>query len=496
MAKSILLKKVLPLLLIIVIFVFVQRAMTTDEIEPVVVDEEHFLILNTYEEAKFYNRILSSWSEQLEKAEHYDLMKQLGAQEILVLGTKRTIQLHEAWSMHNKIYLLYSVNLIHRDRTARDIPSLEVNKVGLRHDKGDQVVVSAETFHAHPEAFKEIDSTKPFVFDGRVYRGLWIEPDIDEGFATVMDWEQTSKETFQDRLKDVSQITLSQVTLTNHKKSKSHKVKDIPIEMAFSKGDDPITTYEIDKTVQLGEMIAVHIDHLEIGVDGNRLVYNMKPDSFKYNLLLYTMEGNKLNDIPFADEHGESSVRVIDLTDHKKPELSFSIRGALVPSEREYTFRFTEEDIKRYKDFASTNERTLFEEMYSNDTGDNITLVDVFHPNTHDNIHLLFRMRMEEEYHDTPKFPFRDYSVVLEERKNNPTEGDTDPYPYVEVTDKDGERIELLSVWEIMPGHEFGIAMKTEQFIQSGGLSFRLFHFSDRIEFQPNEVKIKLDHSH
>ncbi|WP_261133675.1 hypothetical protein [Bacillus sp. Marseille-Q3570] len=459
-------------------------------------EEKDFTVVDTYEEVKFYNKAESGYLlNEIQKAEQYGLIDTFEEKIVPVMGIKRNVQIHEAWSNNQDIYLLYSVTLLLPDKSPEDVPYLEVEQLTLHNHEESPVELNAEFYSTNGFENRTRYANDGFVFQDRFYRSIWIQPEVYDAYEEVLGWSGSEAanehETFDHNLKRVENISLSMLHLVDGEKT--HPIEKIPLEMKFMHEEKALETIEIDETIPLKEDSEAHVKRLEVHLGENRLYLDVKPDLERYYAFAFKFNGGEHESGLQFDENGETFLRVGEMNDHDEIRLEFV--GGMIPSDEEFEYEITQQVISDFKHQQTTDSSFLdmHKELGKLSTGRSFKLIGIDFEDAREKYLKIF-VEMETPWENYGPSWFRDYADVLVEKDNDRQPHEVDSHTYMEVTNSKGDLIQLSGI----AGHanlnesSMDIAMETEDFMNSDGLKFRLFHFSKPIEFNSEEITISI----
>ncbi len=259
-----LLKKVVPILLVLTAFLLISEHLQKQEVRNInemqevrnineMDEDKDFDVIDTYDQLKFYEQIESGYGvEQLRKADQYGIQT-FENKTIPVMGSKRTVQIHEMWSNIQDIYLLYSVNLLLPDKSPKDVPYLEVDQLTLHNPKEPAIEVNAELYSTNGVENRKRYANDGFVFKNRLYWSIWIQPQLYEAFGEVIGWRgselEIEHEIFERNLERVERVTLSKLHLTDGEIT--HEIEKIPLEMTLMHEEKALELVQIDEFISL-----------------------------------------------------------------------------------------------------------------------------------------------------------------------------------------------------------------------------------------------------
>ncbi len=478
-------------------FLFISEHLQKQEVSNIEENaaEKDFTVVDTYDQVKFYNKSVSGYRlSEIQKAEQYGLIDTFEEKIVPIMGSKRNVQIHEAWSNNRDIYLLYSINLLLPDKSPKDVPYLEVEQLTLHNPKESPVEVNAEFYSTNGFENRTRYANDGFVFEDRLYRSIWIQPEVYDAYEEVLGWSESEseneQETFERNLERVENVSLSMLHLVDGEKT--HQIEKIPLEMKFMHKEKALETIEIDKTIQLEDESEAHVKRLEVHLGQNRLYFDVTPDPERYYAYAFKFNGGEHESGLQYDEKGESYLSTIDI---HSDELRLEFEGGMTPTDEAFELEITQQDIADFKhrqtedsSFMDLN-RSLGELV----TGRTFKLVGMEFGDDRKNV-MKIHLSMETPWKNYGPSWFRDYADVLVEKDNGEQPNQVDSHAYIEVTNTKADLIQLIGIG----GHSnlkessMDIAMEAEDFMNSDGLNFRLFHFSKPIEFNSEEIIIAI----
>ncbi|MGP4079683.1 hypothetical protein ACTWQL_07170 [Pseudalkalibacillus sp. R45] len=430
-------------------FLFISEHLQKQEVSNIKENDEEkdFTVVDTYDQVKFYNKSVSGYRlSEIQKAEQYGLIDTFEEKIVPVMGSKRNVQIHEAWSNNRHIYLLYSVNLLLPDKSPEDVPYLEVEQLTLHNPKESPIEVNVQFYSTNGFENRTRYANDGFVFEDRLYRGIWIQPEVYDAYEEVLGWSgseaENEQEIFERNLERVENVALSMLHLVDGEKT--HQVEKIPLEMKFMHKEKALETIEIDKTIQLEEDTEAHVKRLEVHLGQNRLYLDVKPDPERYYAYSFKFNGGEHESGLQFDENGDSYLSTIYIN---SDELRLEFEGGMIPTDEAFEFEITQQDITDFK-HRQTEDSSLMDlnrELGKLATGRTFKLVGLEFEDDPKNV-MNIHLSMETPWKNYGPTWFLDYADVLVEKENGDHPNQVDSHAYIEVTNSKGNLIPLLGI--------------------------------------------------
>lgn len=214
------------------------------------VNEENFQVINNWdelmklEEKKYY---------ELKFATRFQMLKDSN-KSIPLSNENRIIRIEKTWNHGHQLYILYSVDLLERDKNETEVPKLRVERVKLTSKNG-------EDFETRAELFEGDTGSEGYVFKHRLYRSLMIYPHFEN--VHQKDWEKiSSSERFE--------LTSLSTNSSKGKKvldSFAFKIKPINNNLL----DETIASTSVNQKLTLYDGNVIKMNELEFYQIGTRL---------------------------------------------------------------------------------------------------------------------------------------------------------------------------------------------------------------------------------
>ncbi|MQR96367.1 hypothetical protein [Fictibacillus phosphorivorans] len=300
------------------------------------INEENFVVMNDWEE--LMDREKSKFSD-LKFAEHFKLLRNSHV-SIPLANDQRTFQVERIYDFGQQLYLLYSVDLIERDKEESDVPRLTFNQVEITSKKG-------KTYTFPIDLYEGEGGTGGVVYKHKLYRSMMIHAQYDN-VKTDEEWKEVfSSETLNflnpTFTSNNGKIKIDLLTF----KVKPHHVFEIP----------PVLASEtIDRSLQLYNNEKIQLDQLEVYQMGARIKIdsNINKDLVS---LFGTIEGGQnqytLNsDITGGEDTGyfmETYFVLDELLNMKQADsLKMSLTHSIHRTNKSYSFSVPQQDIEKF----------------------------------------------------------------------------------------------------------------------------------------------------
>ncbi|MET3728579.1 hypothetical protein ABID52_002160 [Fictibacillus halophilus] len=310
------------------------------------VNDENFVVMKDWEELMDAEK--SKFSD-LKFADHFKLLKNSQI-SIPLADNQRKFQVERTYNFGQQLYILYSVDLLERDKVESDIPRLSVDQVEITSKKG-------KTFTYPIGMYEGEGAIGGVVYKHKLYRSMMIHAQYDN-IETEEEWKEVfSSET----------LKLVNPTFTSNKgktkidnltfKVKPHNVFEVPPVLA---------TETIDKSLELFNDKKIHLNEFEVYQMGSRIKLDSKV-AMDLVSLWGTIENNNdqshftLNtDISGNEESGYyletysalDELLNMNASDHLKLSFSHSIHR----TDKSYSFSVSKQDLEQ---FASNPEKDI-----------------------------------------------------------------------------------------------------------------------------------------
>lgn len=345
-------KIIIGLLLLIAFVIYTQYEKSAEPTWKV--NDENFVVMEDWEELMDTEK--SKFSD-LKFADHFKLLKNSQI-SIPLANNQRKFQVERTYNFGQQLYILYSVDLVERDKQESDIPRLSVNQVEITSKKG-------KTFHFPIDMYEGEGAIGGVVYKHKLYRSMMVHAQYDN-IETDEDWKEVfSSET----------VRLLNPTLTSNKakmkldhltfKVKPHNVFNLPPVLAAEK---------IDRSLQLYNNKEVHLDAFEIYQMGSRIKLDSNIDKDLVSLL-GTIENGQDNYTLHADitenegsgyfmETYTALDDLLNMDDRDHIKLSFT--HSVHRTDKSYAFSVSKQDLEQ---FASNPEKDITRnEVIANDS--------------------------------------------------------------------------------------------------------------------------------
>ncbi|MED1865708.1 hypothetical protein P4V41_19800 [Fictibacillus nanhaiensis] len=318
------------------------------------VNDENFVLMKDWEELMDMEK--SKFSD-LKFADRFKLLKNSQI-SIPLANNQRKFQVERTYNFGQQLYILYSVDLVERDKVEGDIPRMSFNQVEITSKKG-------KTFHFPIDIYEGEGSIGGVVHKHKLYRSMMIHIQYDN-----IETDEAWKEVFSSE-----KVKLLNPTFTSNKGKtkidnltftvKPHNVFEAPPVLA---------TATIDKSLVLFNDKKIHLEKFEVYQMGSRIKLNSKIDKNLVSLF-GTIENGQSNYTLHTDitENEDSdyymeTYSALDelLNMNKSDPLKLSFTHSIHRTDKSYAFSVSKQDLEQ---FASNPEKDIKKnEVIADDT--------------------------------------------------------------------------------------------------------------------------------
>jgi hypothetical protein len=346
---------------LVIIIAFITYTQFQKSAEPAwEVNTENFQVADSWND-------LMKWEElkfqDLKFVNHFHLLKDSKI-IIPIPNEQRELKIEKTWYYANQLYILYSVDLLERDKNLDDIPKLFVDKIKLSSNNGDSFETPAESYNG------EI-SLDGYVYKHRVYRSVILRSNF-ENVNEEADWEKIIKS---------NRLEFTKLSLY----SKKGTIKLDPISFKVTPvnvNEEPkiIRSEPINKKFLLSNNKEIKIGKLQFYQMGSRLSVVQQDDptliSLVGNFKKYFRDSDEeVNSFEYQisrDGEGRNFIEaygiIYDLISlEKKEKAELIISHSIHKTNSSHDFSVSKEDINKFK--ANSNEDVIRNTMIFNENG-------------------------------------------------------------------------------------------------------------------------------
>ncbi|KZE66030.1 hypothetical protein AWM68_06525 [Fictibacillus phosphorivorans] len=215
--------------------------------------------------------IVSDWDElmdmeklkynELRFVDHFKLLKDSQI-SIPIPNEQRKMHIERTWSHGHQMYILYSVDLLERDKDEFEVPRLFVEKIKLSSKKG-------KDFDLPVDLFPGETSNNGMVYKHKLYRSIMIHPLFD-GLTSQEDWDEVlSSERYE--LSDLSVSSKKNIT----------KLKPIAFKVNPTSNilkPHTIDSVNLNQTLSIQDHEPLQLKNLEFFQIGSRITLSTNID--------------------------------------------------------------------------------------------------------------------------------------------------------------------------------------------------------------------------
>lgn len=342
--------KIIPLLLVLVAFLFLSDKLKEKERTSFTVDNEKFNVAETEEELhkRLTNEIRNFHPELMLKLDRYNLLTDIEGVDVQIMDGQRTFQIESIWNEGMRLLLTYSIELSPFDQEPDDVPHLTIDRLTFgKNEKSIELPV--ENFDGIPQRQFRSDGV---VFKNKIYRRVIVESYWHEDtMQTLMSWvegDQTGTDEMtriDQAIKQINRIALNDVSF--HQKSNDESVTniekiDIPYKM---QGWNPVLAkYPIDRAHVVTPDTQITFEEFEIRLHQSR-IYLELVSPHELNELEYKMNGVIRTDRIMRDENGRDYLELPHFLrlDETNDEVEMEMLSGIFNTDEEIRFTIDDE---------------------------------------------------------------------------------------------------------------------------------------------------------
>ncbi|MGM7701332.1 hypothetical protein ACSVDE_06360 [Pseudalkalibacillus sp. Hm43] len=462
--------------------------------------EENFDVVDSYKKIQRYSRLGSDYRrEWLKKADQYGLIQKVKHEEIPVMESNRTIKIHEVWNANTEFFIIYSVSLLPSDEEPKDIPYMTFGDIFLHNEENQEARILVDPYETNPNNKMNSTSNTGFVYEERFYRSIWIEGMDSPSFhEEIMEWNLPTVEdgdAVQQRLELVNGVTFTNLQMVD-KDWNMTSLNPLTVNMKMTNFTKPLESAQLDGVVQLAPDTTLLFKRYEVSFFEERLYIDIGENKDQLKALTYSLNGHGMQSSIQSDGEGELYIQA-----NEKPmdsgKLSIHFTEASVPSNEEATYQLTGKNMEDFKNDLSQEKPPMLalNETFGKINGDDtFTARSLDYRETPDGNAVSFNVNLKGDNIDYQDYWFRDYAEYLEHKQHDPNEKHLFMDPLVEVTNSNGERLELMEVRSQPSANSININIEIAKdvFIDQNELNFRFFHFSKPYPLEMELIEIPI----
>ncbi|WLD91505.1 hypothetical protein [Alkalihalobacillus sp. AL-G] len=489
--------RALVIILVVIGFFYISERFHEKEQTSLAVNEEVFQVADSLDEMRELQ--LSNMdryqADQLRRVYRYNLINEFENIEIPVMELNRDLKIHESWNDMFSFYLLYSVNILPGDDKPDSIPSLNFKGFTLHNDSEESIRLDIDHLLHGQNGFSKL--SKGVVYNGRLYRSLWIHPRVNEiTFEKLFEWTDVKEPTFSNMNKvfqQVEKISFNNVMLVDSSKSET-QIKEISLKMNFTSGKDPIAKIPVNKTIEYGDSQSIHFTELIVGLRYRRLYFEASEE--KLMQLYSNINGMSRDYMVQQDENGKTFIHLPENLNKPTDEYVLKLKNTVVHSDKELLTTITSKELEAFKTKLAEAQITAKHEIDREiGTVDQQTyLLHQIKTNAHgsEGVTLGFELKVEwpQQQVHLMDLRFQDYTGYQKHNEDHIKIRNYYPYSFIEVSDHNGKPIEIIDRYQYDNTSFFGL--EKEVFKDLREINIRLFHLPKRLSFSENEITITL----
>ncbi|WP_408006167.1 hypothetical protein ACJROX_15765 [Pseudalkalibacillus sp. A8] len=500
--------KIIPVILILIAFIFITDKFQEKERSSFAVDKEKFDVAENESELKEkLSKIVPNYNpEEFELIDKYDLMTEIDDVEVNILEEQRKFRVDSVWNEDMRLLVTYSLDLSPFDEDPEDIPFLKVNRLAYHLDGKEPFELAVGSRNQPGATFWHHDGV---VYKNRLYRRTWLEPEFSEKkhqeFSKWIGVQQAHTYNAE-AITNINKFELGDIQLiqkTKNNSEKSYAIDDLYVNYDFKSWNPLLEKKPINETVTLRKDSKITFTDFEMRLHFSQL--NVDLDSpYEFTRLNY-----KYNDhIDFAPlQSGPDGQRFIGLPHYQQmnfldtEEINLKILGGSFPTDEELSHAITPEDLKEFRNQIEAGSDSI---EINREIGQ-VNGIEFKLTKLGKNVHgpreyeygFFISIKANKEMQN---LHLNNYTEFLEFRKENP---DTPFYgeaqAFYEVTDQNGKSVKSrgeYSHWiesdEDRFAQEQYFGIEKEDFDQLDEINIRLLNIPRYIEFDENELTVNL----
>ncbi len=463
-------------------------------------NEENFDVVDSYKKIQEYSRLGSDYRrEWLKKANQYDLVQQVENAELPVMETNRTVKIHEVWNANTEFFIIYSVNLLPSDEEPKDIPYMTFGDIILHNEEDQEARILVDPYETDPNNTMHATTNTGFLFEDRFYRSIWIEGMDSPSFHDeIMEWDVPTVEegdAVQQRLELVNGVTFTNLQMID-KDWNMTSLDPLTVDMKLTNITKPLESIQLDGKVQMSPDTTLTFKRYEVSFFEERLYIDLGENKDQLKALTYNLNGHEMQSPIQSDGNEELYIQANEMP-MDSGELSIHFTETSVPSNEEVTYPLSGKALNEFKNHLTQEQPPILalNEKFGKINGDDtFTARSLDYRETPDGYAVSFNVHLKGDNIDYQNYWFREYAEYLEHKQHYPNEQHLNMNPLVEVTDNNGERVELMEVRSRPSANSININidLAKDVFLDQDVLNFRFFHFSKPYPLETELIEIPI----
>lgn len=483
-------------MIVVIVFILLGNQFQKKAVQTVEVNKENFDVVDSYEKVQYYSRLGENYRGRLlVKAEKYDLLQQFENAEIPVMESNRTFKIHQVWNVNEEFHLIYSVNLLPNDKKPQDIPYMTFGDILLHNKENQQARISVDPYETDPNNSHNMTSNTGFLLDDRFYRSIWIKGRLGSTFhEEIMEWDEPDVlegDAVQARLEDVKEVTFSNLKMIN-KEFEMNDIDPLKLEMNLTTTDNPLQSFGLNEKAKLTANTTLSFKRYEVGINGEKLFIDIGENHDQIRELTYLMNGEEIQSPIHVNENGEQFLYA-NYRPIESEVLRIHFTEASVPNDEQVSYTLSQKHMEKFQAEMSNEEvppmMKLNEEFGMIKDGHRFSALNLDVRNSHhqDKIAVVLNVQIAADALNHNSYRFIDYGEYLQYR-------DITTNAFVDVTNDNNERIELLGINRIRSSKGFIINLEIdkEDFMEQEELNLRFFHFSEKSPLDTDLIEIPI----
>ncbi|MCF6137274.1 hypothetical protein [Pseudalkalibacillus berkeleyi] len=492
------LKKIIPVLLILIAFVFISEKFKEKERTTFAVNREKFVVVDTEKQLKerLANELRYFEPQMFELLEKHDLISKIESVNIPVVEAQREFRIESLYNRGLSLIITYSLDVLPNDEIPDDIPHFEFDRLKVTADGEEPLELSMGS----QERYQDYQwKSEGVVYKNRIYRRAVFEHDQNrEILKTLSKWVNSKdKENLyhiDQAIMKISNIELQEASLVKQNSSnEKFQLENIAIDYKMKSHDPLLESFSINKSANLGDGKTITYSDIEFRLHQKRLYFELNTP-VEFNKVHYKYGKMQGQSSIQQDTDGRRFISVYQNPVFDTDDTTISLLSGSYPTNEEIKFTITKGDFQKFREKIAQDENVY---EINRDLG-NVNSMDFElvklernpHGPNQNNYGFFIKVDPKHEYESHLYFQhYKRYTEIIEEHPE--AEIHMRNEPFIDVTDQDGNTIQSDHNYSDDSGQFFGIEQHSFENIEE--LNIRLFNLPVFVEFSDNHVSLKTE---
>ncbi|HEX6923093.1 MAG TPA: hypothetical protein VF149_04650, partial [Bacillales bacterium] len=243
-------------------------------------DQTHFSANpETFNIKDSYQAVLKAQNQRfrnLNLAREFGLPKQVN-QSVILHGKHRKITVHEIWFRSPSVFLLYSINLHKGDKDESDVPELQFSSMQIETTAGKSInaAINTDVKRGHPE--------QGVVYNGKLYRGVFLFPDFDETNSRILG-------SILNLRKNINKITLKNPALISGEDNKT-RIGGLSPAYNYNYKDYKVIELPLNEKITFDTGTTIKFSRFQAWIQFNKLDFTI--ESGKSNIRSFYIQSHQ-----------------------------------------------------------------------------------------------------------------------------------------------------------------------------------------------------------